>query len=126
LAPAENGGSGAAEQRAGSIATGGRWREGGEVDMYAVIRRYSFDPTNAVEIGRHVRQGFVPLIKGVPGFMGYYWIDSGSGTGISVSVFADKSGAEESVHAAAEYVKKYLTPLLGQPEVIVGRVMAHG
>lgn len=44
----------------------------------------------------------------------------------SVNVFQDRSGAEESVRAAADYVKKNLTSLLpNPPEVISGEVVAH-
>ena len=44
----------------------------------------------------------------------------------SVSVFKDRAGAEESVRAAANYVREHLKPLLpNSPEVITGEVVVH-
>jgi hypothetical protein len=94
--------------------------------MFAVIRHYHFDAKNGAEIDRHVREGFVPLIKKAKGFVRYYWLDTGKGEGASISVFNDKAGADESVRLAAEYVRDHLSKLLTQkPEIIEGSVKAH-
>jgi quinol monooxygenase YgiN len=94
--------------------------------MFAVIRHYHFDPKNSAEIDRQVREDFVPLIKKAKGFVRYYWLDTGKGEGVSLSVFEDKAGADESVRLAADYVQKHLSKLLTEkPEVIEGRVRAH-
>jgi len=94
--------------------------------MFAVIRHYHFDPKNGVEIDRRVREEFVPLIKKAKGFVRYYWLDTGKGEAASFSVFQDKTGADESVRLAADYVKEHLSKLITQkPEVIEGPVKAH-
>jgi hypothetical protein len=94
--------------------------------MFAVIRHYHFDPKNGAEIDRQIRESFVPLIKKAKGFVRYYWLDTGTGQGASLSVFQDKSGADESVRLAAGYVHEHLSKLLTQkPEVIEGPVKAH-
>ena len=94
--------------------------------MFAVVRHYHFDSKNGVEIDRHVREGFVPLIKKANGFVRYYWLDTGKGEGVSLSVFNDKAGADESVRLAADYVRKHLSELMTQkPEIIEGPVKAH-
>jgi hypothetical protein len=94
--------------------------------MFAVIRHYHFDAKNGAEIDRQVREGFVPLIKKAKGFVRYYWLDTGTGEGASVSVFNDKAGADESIRLAAEYVRDHLSKLLTQkPEIIEGPVKAH-
>ncbi len=94
--------------------------------MYAVSRRYRFDPAKAVEINTKIQEGFVPLMRRTPGFVAYYWFDDGHGTGESVSVFESKWGVEASVAVAAMWVKMNLEGLLGTPEVVQGEVMAHG
>ena len=66
-----------------------------EGDMYAAIRRYTFDPKNSEQLSTKIQEGFVPLMKKIPGFMAYYWLDSGSGAGTSLSVFDQKSSAEQ-------------------------------
>ena len=94
--------------------------------MFAVIRHYHFDPKTSAEIDRLVQEGFVPLIKKAKGFVRYYWLDTNKGEGASVSVFKDKAGADESVHLAADYVKKHMAQYLTQkPEIIEGAVKAH-
>ncbi len=94
--------------------------------MYAVSRRYHFDPTMAEKINTTIQEGFVPLMQRTPGFVAYYWFDDGQGTGESVSVFETKWAVEASVAVAAMWVKMNLEGLLGTPEVVQGEVMAHG
>ena len=93
--------------------------------MHAVVRRYRFDLKSAAEIDRHVKEGFVPLIRKTPGFVAYYWVDTGEGTGASLSVFKDKAGADESIRLAADYIRQHLAGLLGKPELTEGPVKAH-
>jgi hypothetical protein len=93
--------------------------------MYGVIRRYRFDPGASEEIERQVKEGFIPLISQMQGFVTYYWLDTGGGEGVSLSVFKDKAGAEESVSLAADFVRKNMVSLLGKPEIIQGEVLAH-
>ncbi len=93
--------------------------------MYAVMRKYKFNPTDSAEINRHVREGFTPLLRQTPGIIAYYWLDTGEGEGASMGVFQDKAGAEESVRLAADYVRQHMASLLGTPEVTQGEVQAH-
>ena len=94
--------------------------------MFAVIRHYHFNPGDGAEIDRQIREEFVPLVKSANGFVRYYWLDTGNGEGASISVYKDKTGADESVRLAAAYVKEHLSKLLTQkPEIIEGPVKAH-
>lgn len=93
--------------------------------MYAVIRRYRFDPANSDEIDRRIRDVFVYLLRKAPGFEAYYWLDSGNGEGASISVFDTKAGAEESTRIAAKFVEEHLANLLGKPELTQGEVHAR-
>jgi hypothetical protein len=96
-----------------------------EAIMYAVTRRYQFDPNESEEINRQVQEGLVPLIRTVSGFVAYYWLDTGEGAGTSLTVFENKVGAEESVRLTADYEQKQLAPLSGKPSIIRGEVRAH-
>ena len=94
--------------------------------MYAVIRHYHFKPEDGEKIDQLIKEGFVPLIKKAQGFVRYYWLDTGSGEGASLSVFQDKAGADESILLAADFVKTNMSELLVQkPEVIEGPLKAH-
>lgn len=94
--------------------------------MYAVVRRYE-GVTDPAEAGRRVDEEFVALLRQVPGFVAYYWIDAGDGTMVSTSVFDDRAGAEESVRQAADFVAANLASLLpNPPQVSAGQVVAAG
>jgi hypothetical protein len=93
--------------------------------MYAVTHRYHFDPNASEEINRSIQAGLVHLIQKAPGFVAYYWLDTGEGAGVSMSIFEDKAGAEEAVRLAASYVQKHLAALLGKPSITQGEVRTH-
>ncbi|KUN81405.1 hypothetical protein [Streptomyces griseoruber] len=92
--------------------------------MYAAVRRYE-GVTDPAEAGRLVHEGFVPLMREVPGFVAYYWLDAGDGVMVSTSVFQDRAGAEESIARAADFVREHLAALLpNPPQVMAGEVVA--
>ncbi|MFF7969775.1 hypothetical protein [Streptomyces sp. NPDC007905] len=94
--------------------------------MHAAVRRYE-GVTDPAEAGRRVNEGFLPLLRQVPGFVAYYWVDAGDGVMFSTSVFEDQAGAEESVKTAADFVRDNLASLLpNPPQVMAGQVVASG
>ncbi len=94
--------------------------------MYAVIRRYQFDQSASEELDRQIREILVPLLKDLPGFDTYYWLNTGEGSGASLSVFASREGAEESVRVAANFTQQHLSGVrISKPEIIEGEVQAH-
>jgi hypothetical protein len=93
--------------------------------MYATVRRYE-GVTNPTEAGRLVKEGFVPFISQIPGFVAYYWVNAGGGVMISTSVFQDQASAEESTRRAADWVRQNLVSVLpNPPQVTAGEVVAH-
>jgi hypothetical protein len=46
----------------------GRWAQTGVGAMYAVVRRYD-GVTDPAEAARRVQEGFIPLLREVPGFV---------------------------------------------------------
>jgi hypothetical protein len=93
--------------------------------MYATVRRYE-GVTNPSEVGRQVRETFLPLISEIPGFVAYYLVDAGGGVIISTSVFQNKAASEESNRRAAEWIRESRTSLLpNPPQVSAGEVVAH-
>ena len=92
--------------------------------MYATVRRYE-GVTDPAEAGRRVADGFVPLIRGMQGFVAYYWFDAGDGVMCSTSVFEDSSHEEESNERAADWVRENLSEVLPNPPTITaGEVVA--
>jgi hypothetical protein len=76
----------------------------GEI-MYSSIRRANGKPGTVPEVIRKVKEGFVPIASSVPGFVAYYLVDIGNDSVMTVSIFQDKAGAEESGKRAADWVK---------------------
>ena len=91
---------------------------------WLTVRRYE-GVTDPREAERVVREGFVPLIRKLPGFISYYWTDAGNSVMISVSVYTNKEAEEESNRVAADFVKQNMTKLLpNPPRVTSGHVVA--
>ena len=94
--------------------------------MFATTRRYE-GVTDPGEAARRVNEGFVPLIRKMPGFVAYYWADAGGGVMVSTSVFQDRAGVDESNKQAADWVRQNMAPLLpNPPQITAGEVVAHG
>jgi hypothetical protein len=96
----------------------------GEVTMYAVSRRYTFDASKADEIDRKTRGMLLPLLREIPGFRAFYWLENDAGEGVSLSVFDAEMGIEEALRRTDRFVQESL-PMLGTPEELKGRVQAY-
>jgi len=87
----------------------------------AALRRNSDD----AEAARLVRESFVSLLEGVPGFIAYYWIDAGKGVMASLSLFESREGADKSVEIARGWVAENAPTLFpNPPRVTEGPVVA--
>jgi hypothetical protein len=92
--------------------------------MHAVIRRYEGADQNRVKDAmRQVDAEMVPILKKVPGFLGYYALDAGNGVVASISLFETREGAAASTREAADWVAKNLRDVISQsPQVTEGEV----
>lgn len=92
---------------------------------YVTVRRYEgvADPQEAA---KRAQESFVPILKKIRGFVGYYCVNAGDGVLVTVSIFQDQAGEEESNAQAKEWVKH--NPIASSskpPQVTAGRVVAH-
>jgi hypothetical protein len=92
--------------------------------VYMSVRRYQVNGS-AAEASRRIEQGFIPLISRGPHFHAYYVLDAGDGMLLTVSLFAERSGAEESNRLAAEWVAEHLAALVALEETTTGEVTVH-
>jgi hypothetical protein len=84
------------------------------------------DPDSVDEVIRRVNEDFVPTISDAPGFLAYYALDAGDGVLATVSVFEDRSGAEESIRMAKDYVNEDPATLVPvSPEIMVGKIAIY-
>ncbi|HEX4684061.1 MAG TPA: hypothetical protein VH277_15195 [Gemmatimonadaceae bacterium] len=97
--------------------------------MYAVIRRYTVNPGGAKDLAERVDREFLPILRSVPGFVSYMYMEGGQEWGrdvlATVSIFDSKGGAEESVQRAAKWVGENLTGFApSQPIITAGEVLS--
>ena len=78
--------------------------------MYAAVRQMKSKAGMADELARRIK-GAVPIISGVPGFIGYYVVYAPDDTVTAISIFSNVEGARESTGALA-WIEKNLGPLL--------------
>jgi excisionase family DNA binding protein len=94
--------------------------------MHASIRRYRVEPGSSAEVVRLVNQTFVPLLKKVDGFAGYYILEN-DGIITTISLFAGQDGAKESDRLAAEWFKNNLAVILpALRETFYSKVVSTG
>jgi len=93
--------------------------------MYVAVRRYE-GVTDPSEVARLVKEGFVPIISELPGFVAYYCADAGDGVIVSTGIFDHKDAEEQSNFRAGEFVQEHLRPLLpNPPQVTAGEVVVY-
>ena len=93
---------------------------------YLAIRQYQLAPGHTMEeLSALAESGFIPILRQVPGFQEYVLVETGEGV-LSISIFADQAGAEESTRRAADWIQQNLTGFYtGPPTVTTGSVWLH-
>ena len=76
--------------------------------MYAAIRRYKVDPQASSGVVQRIIEDFVPYIRETQGLMGYYVLEAGGGTFLTVSICETEAVVETANRTAADWVKEYL------------------
>jgi hypothetical protein len=89
--------------------------------MHAAVRIYKVNDVDAL-VAR-VEAEFAPRVKELDGFVGYYVIEGGDGTAVSVTVGETAEAVEASTSAAADWVRESAAELIdGPPIVTAGEV----
>jgi heme-degrading monooxygenase HmoA len=86
--------------------------------MYASIRWYGGNTELADQLAARADE-VKSVIGGISGFQAYYLVRVEGGT-VSVSVFDDQAGADESARAAAAYLKENLPDVAVDPPAVNG------
>jgi hypothetical protein len=90
--------------------------------MYASVRTYSGGSELADALVSH-EADVKSLISGIDGFKAYYLVRTADST-VSISVYDDEAGANESNSAAANWIRENLPDLGGSaPQVSAGEVV---
>src|SRR5947199_10832186 len=96
--------------------------------MHATMRRYDgVDQRRTDELKRKVTETLVPRLSELPGFSGYYLVDTGNGVMSSVGIFETSAQGDESTRVAASWVReeKLEGALPNPPKLTSGEIIAH-
>jgi hypothetical protein len=94
--------------------------------MYAAIRQAKAKTGTAEELARRIKEGAIPIISDVEGFMAYYVVYAPDDTVTAISIFNNHAGAEEANRRAIAWIEQNLAPLLaGQATAVAGPVIVH-
>src|SRR5689334_21148390 len=96
--------------------------------MFATVRRYEgIDASHKDELTKKVGESLAPRLSKLPGFSGYFLIDTGEGVMSSIGLFDSSTQANESTRVASEWVRdEKLDAILKNPPMVTGgEVMVH-
>jgi hypothetical protein len=96
--------------------------------LHATVRRYEgVDQSRTPELTTKINESLIPKLSKLPGFGGYYVIESDKGVFTSFGLFETSDQADESTRVAANWVRdeKLETTLPNAPMVLSGKIIAH-
>jgi hypothetical protein len=96
--------------------------------MHATIRRYEgVDATRMNEVLGKINTTLVPQLRELPGFSGYYLIESGDGVLSSFGLFETSEQADESKTLVTKWIsdENFNTVIPNAPKITSGKVVAH-
>ena len=94
--------------------------------MYAAIRQAKAKTGTAEELTRRIKEGVIPIISDVEGFMAHYVVYAPDDTVTAISIFNNYAGAEESNRRVLPWIEENVAPLLVGPIMATaGPVIVH-
>ena len=94
--------------------------------MYAAIRQGKAKAGAAEELARRIKEGAIPIISDVEGFIAYFVVYAPDDTVTAISIFNNFAGAEESNKRGLAWIEENLAPLLtGPATAVAGPVIVH-
>jgi hypothetical protein len=92
--------------------------------LFTSIRKYNLKRGSVEELAARVQESFVPLVRQMQGFRGYYLLDGGPNVLITISMFDTFDEALASSETAAAWVRdNFLEFTRGMPEVMTGSAL---
>ena len=96
--------------------------------MFATVKRYEgIAVSKKDELTKKVGESLAPRLSKLPGFSGYFLIDTGNGVMSTIGLFDTSIQANESTRVASEWVRdEKLETILKTPvNVTDGEVIVH-
>ena len=94
--------------------------------MYAAIRQGKAKPGMVEELARRIKEGAIPIISDVEGFMAYYVVYAPDDTVTAICIFNQYAQAAEANKRVVAWIEQDLAPLLvGPATAVAGPVIVH-
>ena len=96
--------------------------------MHATIRRYEgVDTTRINDVVSRVDETFIPQIRELPGFAGYFLMETDNGVLSSISLFETPEQADESMKLVSKWItdENFSRAIPNPPKITSGKVVAH-
>jgi len=94
--------------------------------MYAAIRQGKARAGMAEELAARIKEGVIPIVSDVPGFMAYYVVYAPDDIVTAIAIFNNVESAEESNRRALVWIEQNLGALLVGPVAsVAGPVIVH-
>jgi hypothetical protein len=95
--------------------------------MHATIRRYEgVDTTRINDVVSRVDETFVPQIRELPGFAGYFLVEADNGVLSSISLFETPEQMDESRKLVSKWIsdENFSRAIPNPPKITSGKVVA--
>ena len=96
--------------------------------MHATIRRYEgVDTTRINDVISRVDETFIPQIRELPGFAGYFLVEADNGVLSSISLFETPEQMDESRKLVSKWIsdEHFTSVIPNAPKITTGKVVAH-
>jgi len=96
--------------------------------MHATIRRYEgVDQARKDEVIVKVNETLMPQLRSLPGFAGYYLVESGNGVLSSLGLFETSEQADSSTMLVSKWItdEHFDSAIPNPPKITSGKVVAH-
>ncbi len=87
--------------------------------MYTVVRLYKIKAGSYDQLVASAQNGFLDILSSVPGFVGYYMVNTGKDSVMTISLFESQEGAYASTTAAARWIKANIADLVEMPPTVI-------
>lgn len=95
--------------------------------MYMTIRHYRVPVDKVEELARRVDDGWLELVRKMPGFVSYHVVNAEDDHVVSVTTFLDEKTGQEAAEASSEWVGEHLSDIPHKfVEMRQGHVIVHG
>ena len=93
--------------------------------MYVQVASYRLGSGSTAELVRRIEEGNIPVVRDVPGFVGYYAFEAADRVVASVLIVEGRSGVEDAEKRLADWIEKTVEEFQVTPlDVLEGDVIA--